>query len=71
MLAINEHAGEKGIPPGVKRLFPVPQSGPRLDMATATRIDSFLAERLGFTDEELDFIVNYDVKYRVGESYEA
>ena len=66
VLAINEHAGEKGIPPGVKRLFPVPQSGSRLDMATAARIDSFLAERLGFTDEELDFIINHDIKYRVG-----
>ena len=66
VLAINEHAGEKGIPSGVKRLFPVPQSGTRLDLAMTARIDSFLADILGFTDEELDFIINYDIKYRMG-----
>ena len=30
------------------------------------QIDSLLAEHYGFTDEELDFIINYDIKYRVG-----
>jgi hypothetical protein len=25
-----------------------------------------LAAHYGFTDEELDFIVNYDIKYRMG-----
>jgi len=31
-------------------------------------IDKVLAQHYGFTDEELDFIVNYDIKYRmVGE----
>lgn len=29
-------------------------------------IDSVLAQRYGFTDEELDFIINYDIKYRMG-----
>ncbi len=29
-------------------------------------IDTLLAEHYGFTDEELDFIINYDIKYRVG-----
>ncbi len=29
-------------------------------------IDRTLAEHYGFTDEELDFIVNYDIKYRMG-----
>jgi len=29
-------------------------------------IDIVLAEHYGFTDEELDFIVNYDIKYRMG-----
>jgi len=24
------------------------------------------AKHYGFTDEELDFIVNYDIKYRMG-----
>jgi hypothetical protein len=25
-----------------------------------------LAKHYGFTDEELDFIINYDIKYRMG-----
>lgn len=29
-------------------------------------IDEVLAMHYGFTDEELDFIINYDVKYRMG-----
>jgi hypothetical protein len=30
------------------------------------KIDVVLAEYYGFTDEELDFIINYDCKYRMG-----
>jgi hypothetical protein len=30
------------------------------------RIDSVLAEHYGFTNEELDFVLNYDIKYRLG-----
>jgi len=30
------------------------------------RIDRELAKHYGFTDEELDFIINYDIKYRMG-----
>ena len=29
-------------------------------------IDSTLTRHYGFTDEELDFIINYDIKYRMG-----
>ena len=29
-------------------------------------IDKVLARHYGFTDEELDFIINYDIKYRMG-----
>jgi hypothetical protein len=29
-------------------------------------IDCVLAQHYGFTDEELDFIINYDIKYRMG-----
>lgn len=29
-------------------------------------IDRMLAQHYGFTDEELDFIINYDIKYRMG-----
>ena len=33
---------------------------------TTTEIDRVLAKHYGFTDEELDFIINYDIKYRMG-----
>jgi tRNA1(Val) A37 N6-methylase TrmN6 len=29
-------------------------------------IDTLLAQHYGFSDEELDFIINYDIKYRMG-----
>jgi len=28
--------------------------------------DRVLAQHYGFTDEELDFIINYDIKYLMG-----
>ncbi len=30
------------------------------------QIDCLLAKHYGFTHEELDFIINYDIKYRMG-----
>ena len=41
--------------------FDVAKSKPIID-----EIDRVLAAHYGFTDEELDFIVNYDIKYRMG-----
>ena len=29
-------------------------------------IDAILAKHYGLTNEELDFIINYDIKYRMG-----
>ena len=43
------------------QLFKVKNSKPLID-----EIDRVLAEHYGFTDEELDFIINYDIKYRMG-----
>ena len=39
---------------------------PRLSKAIIDKIDRVLAHHYGFTDEELDFIINYDIKYRLG-----
>ena len=41
--------------------FAVGKSKPIID-----EIDRVLAQHYGFTDEELDFIINYDIKYRMG-----
>ena len=34
-------------------------------------IDKALAKHYGFTEEELDFIINYDIKYRMGDELNA
>lgn len=33
-------------------------------------IDKVIAQHYNFTDEELDFIINYDIKYRMGKELE-
>lgn len=33
-------------------------------------IDNVLADHYGFTSEELDFILNYDIKYRMSKEVE-
>ena len=39
---------------------------PRHSKPIIDKIDRILAKHYGFTDEELDFIINYDIKYRMG-----
>jgi hypothetical protein len=39
---------------------------PKQSKAIIDEIDRVLAKHFGFTDEELDFIINYDIKYRMG-----
>jgi hypothetical protein len=34
---------------------------------TIDGIDRLLGKHYGFTDEELDFIISFDVKYRLGQ----
>ena len=43
------------------------QRRPRLSKPIIDEIDRVLARHYGFTDEELDFIINYDIKYRMGD----
>ena len=38
----------------------------RKNKSQLDEIDTILAEHYGFTPEELDFIINYDIKYRMG-----
>jgi len=46
--------------------FKIQSSKPIID-----EIDKVLAKHYGFTDEELDFIINYDIKYRMGKELDA
>jgi len=39
---------------------------PSRSKAIIDEIDRTLARQYGFTNEELDFIINYDIKYRMG-----
>jgi len=38
----------------------------KITILTRDETDRVLAGHYGFTDEELDFIINYDIKYRMG-----
>ncbi len=44
---------------------------PKLSKSIIDEIDKELAKHYGFTDEELDFIINYDIKYRMGDELNA
>jgi hypothetical protein len=46
--------------------FKLSKSKPIID-----EIDKVLAKHYGFTEEELDFIINYDIKYRMGGELEG
>ena len=46
--------------------FKIAKSKPIID-----EIDKVLAKHYGFTEEELDFIINYDIKYRMGDELES
>jgi len=48
------------------QLFKIQKSKPIID-----EIDHALARHYGFTEEELDFIINYDIKYRLGRDSET
>ncbi len=44
----------------------VEQFRPKMTKPVVDEIDRVLAQHYGFTPEELDFIINYDIKYRMG-----
>ena len=39
---------------------------PRESKIIVDKIDTVLSQQYGFTEEELDNIINYDIKYRMG-----
>ncbi|NCJ07808.1 hypothetical protein GS597_15080 [Synechococcales cyanobacterium C] len=54
------HRSKRADTLSIQCIFPA-KSKPIID-----EIDRVLAQHYGFTDEELDFIINYDIKYRMG-----
>ena len=63
----------------VRRKVPYKKTGlvtydefyPRKSKSIIDEIDELLAKHYGFTEEELDFIINYDIKYRMGDELNA
>ena len=51
---------------GNRKILHIQSFQPRLSKPIIDQIDQILAKHYGFTDEELDFIINYDIKYRMG-----
>ena len=66
VLSINLYAGEKSIPGEVKQRFKPVAVDERKQHSLFEDIDRVLMQHYGFTEEELDFIINYDIKYRMG-----
>jgi len=44
---------------------------PKHSKSILDEIDTALAQHYGFNQEELDFIINYDIKYRLGRDTET
>ena len=44
---------------------------PSVSKPILDEIDHLLARHYGFTEEELDFIINYDIKYRMSRDAEG
>ena len=42
----------------------------RMTDASDKKIDKLVYQLYGLTEEELDFIINYDIKYRMGKELE-
>ncbi len=66
VLSINTSAGEKSIPAVIKERYKPIEIDRAWQQKIFDKIDRILAQHYGFTDEELDFIINYDIKYRMG-----
>lgn len=44
---------------------------PKYTKPIIDKIDKIIADHYGFTQEELDYIINYDIKYRMGKDLEG
>jgi hypothetical protein len=70
VLSINAFAGEKSIPSDVKSQFPAHPIDETAQQRLISEIDRVLAHHYGFTDEELDFIINDNATSLMGANVE-
>ncbi|MGH2485844.1 MAG: Eco57I restriction-modification methylase domain-containing protein, partial [Ktedonobacterales bacterium] len=66
MQSLREHSIRRAIPYKATGLVEYDEFYPRLSKPIIDEVDRVLARHYGFSDEELDFIINYDIKYRMG-----
>ena len=66
MKNLREHSIRRTIPYKATGLVQYDEFYPRHSKPIIDEIDRVLARHYEFTDEELDFIINYDIKYRMG-----
>ncbi len=63
---LRKHSVRRAVPYKATGLVEYDEFYPRHSKPIIDQIDRLLAKHYGFTEEELDFIINYDIKYRVG-----
>ncbi len=66
MESLKQNSRRRAIPYKTTGLVEYDEFYPRKSKPIIDEIDRVLAKHYGFTDEELDFIINYDIKYRMG-----
>ena len=66
ILSINTSAGEKAIPDALKKKFPFDDYGETKEKRLLQIIDEVILSAYRLEIEELDYIINYDIKYRMG-----
>lgn len=71
LLSLQDYAEIKQINSKTKGLIEQKQYVISKSKSIIDEIDKVLAQHYGFTDEELDFIINYDIKYRMGKELEG
>ena len=70
MKSLKDHSAKKSIQTK-KGTIQYQEFYPKNSKPVMDEIDRVLAKHYDFTEEELDFIINYDIKYRMGQEAEA
>lgn len=67
MKDLKKHSVRRRIPYKTTGFVEYDEYYPRASKQLIDKIDELLALYYGFNAEELDFLMNYDIKYRMGE----
>lgn len=68
MNSLNENSFLKSTNYKTKGIVQYQEFYPRKSKQLSDKLDSILSESYKLTEEELDFIINYDIKYRMGKN---